>query len=229
MNYNKYFKIGTLCLVLVVPLLLYIFLVSNGENHYKVRYFHPKGLKEVSKDSKNLIDTVYHTIPDFEFIDQDNKKITKSDFKNCVYVVDFFFTRCGTICPKMTHQLTRVQEHFKSSKDFKMMSCTIDPEFDKTNILKSYAKSYNSDLNLWSFVTGEKYVIYDLAIAGFFINAAENIDSSEPFVHSDKLILVDADNHIRGYYDGTNPEDVDKLIVEIGILLYEKKFVDKNE
>lgn len=227
MNYNISFKVGTLCLVIVVPLLLYLFLVSNGKNHYKVKYFHPKGINQVINNGVKTIDTIFHTIPDFDLLNQDNIRVSKSSLNNTVYVFDFFFTRCGSICPKMTHQLTRVQEHFKLSKDFKIVSCSVDPEYDNTTVLKSYAKMFNSNLNVWSFVTGNKSVIYDLAISGFFLNAVENIDSDEPFVHSDKLILVDNNHHIRGYYDGTNPEDVDKLIVEIGILLYEKKLNEK--
>jgi protein SCO1/2 len=121
----------------------------------------------------------------------------------------------------MTSQLTRVQNTFADDNDFKILSFTVDPEHDSIDVLKSYALKYNAKASVWHFLTGEKQLIYRLAKDGFKINALEDPNGGIEFVHSDKLILVDKNRIIRGFYDGTDPKDVDRLITEIKVLQHE--------
>lgn len=155
---------------------------------------------------------VDHTINDFSFINQNGKSITLDNFKNKVFISDFFFTTCPTICPIMTKQLKRVQEELEG-EDFKIISHTVNPEYDTENVLLDYAKQQNADLSNWEFVTGDKQEIYKQA-AEYLIIAGEDTTQEIQFVHSEKLILVDKLGRIRGMYDGTETESVNQLIVD---------------
>lgn len=220
---KKGFKIGILLLLIAVPIFLVIILHVFGENKYSIPHFFPVSVKTKVVDGKSVSDTVFHTIPNFQLTDQDSTLFTQNQLKGKAYVADFFFTTCGTICPKMTHQLTRVQERYKDSKDFKIVSVTVDPETDTPSVLKQYAKEYKAIPGFWYFLTGDEDYIYRMAKVDFMLNAIENNTLEDDFVHSDKLVLVDKDRHIRGFYDGTNPAEVDRLMVEIDILLLENK------
>jgi len=149
--------------------------------------------------------------------------------KGYIYVADFFFTRCGSICPKMSTQLTRVQAEFEKDSGVKIISFTVDPKNDTVEVLKQYANDYNAIEGKWRFVTGSKDSIYALAQKGFFITAMEDKNHPIDFIHSDKLVLVDKKGWIRGYYNGTDIKEVDKLMTEIRVLqqIYADESVDK--
>jgi len=219
---NKFMKAGVLIILLALPVFLYIFLKVFGQNKYSLPVYYPQGVDSVKVEGKWKVDSVYHTITPFEFTDQDNKKVSNDLVKGKIYVADFFFTRCGSICPKMSSQLTRVQEAFKGEQDIKILSFSIDPEHDSVEVLKNYAAQYKARSGQWHFLTGDKHKIYDLGQKGFKIPVGKEEEEVTPdYFHSSRLMLVDKEGRIRGYYNGVSRDDVDKLILEIKVLIQE--------
>lgn len=198
--------------MLVVPVFLYFLFTSQATNYYDLPVFGPKSLSETG-------DTIFHKISNFSFEDANGQLITASEFEDAVYVADFFFTKCSGICPKMSTQLSRVQDYFKDNAEVKILSHSVDPDYDKGTVLSDYAALYGAIPGKWYFVTGDAQMIYKQARREYYISAGEE-DSDVGFVHSEKLVLVDKDKRIRGFYDGTDKEDVDRLIIEIQVLLH---------
>lgn len=214
-------KVGILIGILVIPALIFLFLKFFGQNYYDLPYLFPK-----IDDYGNAVvkdgDTVFHQIPRFELLDKDGKPFTTDKIKDKIYVADFFFTRCGTICPKLSKSLTRIQEAYQNNSDVLIVSHTVDPEHDRGEVLQKYAADYKAIDNKWFFVTGDKANIYKLIIEGYKLPVSDSSMLNKPedaFVHSEKMLLIDKNGFVRGIYDGTNKADVDRLITEIDILL----------
>jgi protein SCO1/2 len=167
-------------------------------------------------------DTLYHTLPAVELQAQDGKPFYTAAAKGKVQVADFFFASCGGICPRMSAQMTRVQDAFRGNPGLVISSYTVDPARDSAAALAAYAVRFNADTAQWKFVTGPKKAIYDLARYGYFLPVEPGNGDSEDFIHSDQFVLLDRDQHIRGYYNGTDSSAVDSLIVDIRTLLNEK-------
>jgi len=182
------------------------------------------GQKLVEKKTVNgqvEYDTVTATIPPFQFIDQDSKVVDSNTVKGKIYVVDFFFTHCPSICPKMKAEMHKVYEKYKDNKDFLILSHSIDPARDSVSVLKNYANKLNLNSDRWHFLTGNRDSIY--AIADHYLESAkEDKDAAGGFIHDGNFILVDRQRHIRGYYDGTTDIGADKLMADIESLLHEK-------
>ncbi|GAB3897962.1 SCO family protein [Spirosoma agri] len=225
-------KAGILLATLLIPALFYVFLRFGTENHYTLPRYLPKidsvkGEPLMGKvtlaDGQVITDTIYNRIPPFKLIDQDGKSIDQSVVKGKIYVADFFFTRCGTICPRVSSQLTRVQDIFRANPSIAFLSYTVDPEHDRPEQLKAYAQKYEAIPGKWYFLTGTKAEIYDLAMHGYYLPAVDkgvkDASPDETFIHSQKLVLVDKQGIVRGFYDGTDKEDVDRLVLEIRVLL----------
>lgn len=160
-------------------------------------------------------DTVYHKIANFKFVDQDSATITNETFHDKIYVADFFFTSCRTICPIMKTQMHRIYETFKNDPDVLILSHTIDPEYDTVALLHDFADRLDVKSDKWHFVTGVKDSIYDIAQKSYFATAMEDKSDPDGFIHSGAFLLIDKDRRIRGKYDGTKEEDVDRLIKDI--------------
>ncbi len=173
-------------------------------------------------DGKEIIDTVYFQIPDFSFINQDSQAVTPADFQNQIYVADFFFTSCPTICPIMKTQMLRLHQHFKNNTEVKILSHTIDPRHDTVALLKDYATRLQVDTKQWSFVTGDKDKIYEIAEKAYFVSAKEDANEAGGFIHSGAFVLIDKQRRIRGYYDGTKADKVDLLMKDMELLLKEE-------
>jgi len=167
-------------------------------------------------------DTVYPTIPAFNFINQDSIEVTEKTFDGKIYVADFIFLNCPTICPRMTNEMTKVYEAYKSNPNILFISHTIDPEHDSIPRLKSYAENIGADSKKWFFVTGDKDKIYSLAEESYFATAYSDSTSPGGYVHSGGLLLVDRNKHIRGVYDGTDPKETDRLKTDIKTLVNEQ-------
>lgn len=165
---------------------------------------------------------VYHTIPAVQLIAQDGKPFSTSRVKGKVAVADFFFASCEGICPKMTHQLARVQQAFKGDTNVVLVSFTVDPDRDTAAFLQQYAMRFSADTAQWKFITGPKKELYDLARYGYFLAVEPGNGDSEDFIHSPQLTLTDKHARVRGYYDGTDAAAVDSLIVDMKKLLLEK-------
>jgi len=168
-------------------------------------------------------DTIYHTIPDFSFVNQDSQVVTNETFQNKIYVADFFFISCPTICPKVSKSMLRIHDRFKDEERLSLLAHTIDTKHDTIPRLKKYAEGLGvAGTGKWHFVTGEKKEIYDIA-DDYFSIAIETPDIPESggFDHSGRIILVDENRHVRSFCDGTDPESVDRLIQDIELLLAE--------
>jgi protein SCO1/2 len=166
----------------------------------------------------NGTDSVYHTIADFSFVDQDRAVVTHETFREKIYVADFFFTSCRTICPIMKTQMLRVYEATADYPDVLILSHTIDPEFDTVELLHNFAERLGVKSDRWHFVTGEKETIYKLAQTSYFSAALEDKSEPDGFIHSGAFLLIDRQRRIRGKYDGTKEADVDRLIKDIARL-----------
>ena len=186
---------------------------------------HHKMLLPVIGDKKvagvNGTDTIYHTIQNFSFINQYHDTITEKTVSDKIYIADFFFATCQSICPKMSSQLVHVQNAFKADKDILILSHTVNPVHDSVAVLHGYAQSYGALKNKWHFLTGSKKMIYDMARYSYLINALEEDGSEEGFLHSELFVLVDKHKRIRGMYDGTDSLAVVKLISDIHLLKQE--------
>lgn len=212
------YKTGILTVLLIIPVFVFLFLKIFGKNFYHLPVYYPAD--SVFHEGKYKV-TQAHSIPAFTLTTSEGGILTRGDLQGKIFVADFFFTRCPGICLKMTNQLVRVQEEFSAKKEIKIVSFTVDPAYDTPEVLKAYAQRYNADPEIWQFLTGEKDYIYQLAMKGFFLSAMEDEENPLDFIHSEKLVLVDRRGWIRGYYDGTDQEDVDRLITEIKVLLNE--------
>lgn len=228
-------KTGILLIILIVPVLVYISLKIFGQNHFSLPRYIPaidsttgeikmtKRLKPRWNESE--LDTVFQTIPSFSLVDERGKAFTSKNLTGKIYVANFFFTRCGTICPKITSQVSRVTDAFVQDKDIHFISLSVDPKYDNPEKLTSYAKKFDADTARWTFLTGDKKIIYPLILKGFHVPLADASEydaaiknPDETFIHSERLILVDKSGIIRGFYDGTDKKEVDRLIVEIKVL-----------
>lgn len=167
-------------------------------------------------------DTVYHTIAPFAFVDQDSSWVTNSTFNDNIYVADFFFTTCRSICPLMKTQMLRVYKATAEMPDVKLLSHTIDPEYDTVALLHDYAERLDVESSRWHFVTGVKDSIYKIAQTSYFATAMEDKAEPDGFIHSGAFLLIDKKKRIRGKYDGTKEEDVNRLIADINKLRAEK-------
>ncbi len=174
----------------------------------------------VYKEVNGTIDTVYHTIPAFAFQDQEGATITQADVKGKIYVADFFFGTCPTICPKMAQQMLRVYDRFNTDEDFAILSHTIDPEHDTVEYLNGYAAKLGvNDNKTWHFLTGVKEEIYDLGTArGYMVQMREDETADGGYIHQGAFVLIDKEGRVRGFYDGTIPEKVDILMNDIEVL-----------
>lgn len=172
-------------------------------------------------------DTLYHTIAPFQFVNQDSVLVSNETFQGKIYIADFFFTSCRTICPIMKTQMLRVYDSLKNENDVLILSHTIDPEYDTVALLHDFAERLGVSSSKWHFVTGAQDSIYKIAQTSYFATAME--DNSEPdgFIHSGAFLLIDKQQRIRGNYDGTVEESVNQLIRDVRKL--QREYADKEK
>ncbi len=170
------------------------------------------------KKPGNIGDTTYHTIQAFSLTNQFGEKVDNNTVKNKIYVADFFFATCQSICPVMSKNLTDVQKAFEKDDSLLILSHSVNPMHDTVAVLKDYSDSYGAIKNKWHFLTGNKKQIYELAKSSYLVNALEDDGTPEGFLHSELLLLIDTKGRIRGMYDGTDKAQVNKLIEDIRIL-----------
>lgn len=173
-------------------------------------------------DGKMVVDTVYHRIAAFEFRNQEGKLISNRDVEGKVYVADFFFTSCPTICPIMKTQMLRVYEAFKGQTDFRILSHTIDPDHDTVELLGDYATRLGvPNAQTWNFLTGDQERIFEIGQTSYLTTAMEDKNELGGYLHSGAFVLIDRNGRIRGVYDGTKEDQVDRLMRDIPKLLQE--------
>jgi protein SCO1/2 len=170
-------------------------------------------------------DTSYFTVPPFRFTDMNGRPFTEKDVAGKVLIVDFFFTHCTSICPKMGIQMQQLQlqmAHDSRYKDVLFLSHTVDPEHDTPEVLRAYAARLEADTSRWKFLTGNAPDIYRQGNLGYLLSAGADSSAAEQFVHSPQFVLVDKRRHIRGMYDGTSTEAMRNLMADLQLLLHEE-------
>ena len=201
--------------------LVVLFSSCNSDSDRKLPILGERYPVEKEVDGRMITDTVYRTIPPFKFINQDSAFITEKDFDGKIYVADFFFTSCTSICPVMHRNMLDVYEKFKDNPNVKLLSHSIDFKYDTPARLKSYAEKLGISGNSWQFVRGTKEEIYGLAEKSYLVAVSEDSAAADGFIHQGWFILVDKQKRLRGAYDGTKPEAVKQLISDMQILLKE--------
>ncbi len=160
----------------------------------------------------------FHKVKDFELVNQNGDTITQKDFDNYIYVTDFFFTTCQTICPVMTDNMKVLQEEFLNDDEIKLLSHTVTPEIDTVEKLRAHADEMELVDGKWHMVTGDKKLIYDLARKEYLASKSSGDGGPYDLVHTENFVLVDKEKRIRGFYDGTNDDEIKKLIKDVAIL-----------
>lgn len=178
-------------------------------------------------DGKTVIDTVYQTISAFSYLNQDSLPVTDQDFNGKIYVADFFFTSCNTICPVMHRNLLDVYKKFKGNPKVKLLSHSIDVKYDLPSRLKTYASKLGVEGNQWEFVHGSRDSIFNIAAKNYLVSAFEDSSDPQGLVHQGWFILIDTKKQLRGAYDGTKAEQVKQLMEDMDKLLMEQADEEK--
>lgn len=202
-------------------LLCFVFLglsSCNTKEKKVLPIYNPADFKSELVDKNLREKTIYHTVSDFSLINQNGEVITQDHYKGKIYVADFFFTRCGTICPIMTDNMVKIQEEFIDNDDIMFLSLSVTPEIDSISVLKEYATSKGVIEAKWNVTTGNKKHIYNLARQSYFAVVEKGDGDLQDFIHTPNFILIDKEKQIRGIYDGTNDEDIKRIIEDIHIL-----------
>ena len=209
-------KWALLVTILILPILFHSCLMTASNNFMPLATIGPEG----------------HQIPDFHFTNQHNEIISKEDYIGNIYVANFFFTTCPTICPIMTNKMKYVQDKLSVYPNVKFLSHSVNPIYDTPEILLEYANNMQIDLLNWDFVTGDKQQIYNIA-SSYFVNVSEDELAPGGFLHSEYFVLIDKEGKVRsgidingnpyGAYDGTNDIDVKTLVKDIKVLMAEYK------
>jgi protein SCO1/2 len=180
-------------------------------------------IKNVTYEGGIKADTIYHTIRDFSFTNQDGNEVSHDTFKDKIYIADFFFTTCPTICPIMKTQMLRVYEKYQGNSDVLILSHSIDTKHDSVAVLHEFAGRLGVTSDTWHFVTGEQDDIEDIGQNSYMVTVREDVDEVGGYLHSGAFLLIDKERRVRGIYDGTKEEKVDILLKDIDRLLKEYK------
>jgi protein SCO1/2 len=209
---RKFSPIVLVFIILTVPALIVI-LIHRGKNHYiDLPYYG-------NKIAKSKGDTLYHSVPPFSFINQDSANFNSSSLKGKIYVAQFFFTSCQSICPIMTTKVKTVFDHYKIKKDFNVVSFSIDPAIDRPSILLDYRKKFKILEENWIHLTGNRDSIYALMnTKGYLLLQPNYSPDPAESTHTEFIDLVDRQGHIRGMYDATSEKEMDRLMDEIRLL-----------
>lgn len=200
-------------------LIVFFLVLATAFVTYSLKYLkEPDTLPVISSNTG-------HRVQDFSFVNQEGDTITQADMKGKIYVVEYFFTTCKGICPKMNENMSTVYQAFRGNEDVKILSHTVDPKKDTVEAMKAYSLRFEADPDQWMFLTGDKQELYDVARYSYLISASDDtatVDIESDFIHTDRFVLVDRDGYIRGkFYIGTDPAEVQQLIGDIKQLLKE--------
>ena len=216
----KFFKksIPTLLVMAVFSVIMIYAIYSLLTPEKRLPVFNPSDVNPKLVDESIVHVRRNHKVADFKLINQNGDTITQADYENKIYVADFFFTRCMTICPVMTNNIGKLQEVFLNDDDVKFLSHSVTPVIDSVSVLKEYAIEKGVVDKKWNITTGPKAHIYELARKSYFAVLDEGDGGLQDFIHTENFVLVDKKRQIRGFYDGTDNEDIQRLIDDIKIL-----------
>ena len=209
-KYRKFF--GVLLVFSSIVISLFYFALKPTKT---LRIFNPSDVNPELVDTTVQYIANKHHITDFSFTNQNGKTITQKDYEGKIYVADFFFTTCKSICPKMTTNLVDVQKAFLDNPKVKLLSFSVMPDVDNVSVLKEYAKINGVVDSKWNLVTGDKKAIYTMARKSYLAVKQGKPDEQYDMVHTENFVLIDSKKRVRGFYDGTNKEEIQKLIEDI--------------
>jgi len=214
--FSKFKYLGLTLLVLSVVI---VYLFYNAlKPPKKLPVYQPSMVNPELVDSAIQFKRKYHTIADFELTNQNGKTITQVDYKDKIYIADFFFTTCLTICPIMTKNMADIQERIAADDDVLLLSHSVTPKIDSVARLKKYAREKGVNDLKWNLVTGDKKQIYDLARKSYMVVKTTGDGGPFDMIHTENFVLIDKKRQVRGYYDGTNSEDINKLFEDLAVL-----------
>lgn len=208
----------------VLPVLSYLVVSYYSKDAVTMprRYFFDT-VVTVLRNGKKVNDTVWHKVKPFTLTNQLGKEVSLGDWGNKIIIADFFFTSCPSICPTLTRNMKKLQDAFaKTDTIVRFVSFTVDPERDSATRLKAYADKYNVNHDTWWFLTGEKQEVYDIALKEFKASVAQEEGVDTNFIHTDKFFVLDKDRVVRGWYNGLDSANLDKLMRDVVFLMMEK-------
>lgn len=215
--FSKYKRLGLVLLVLSAIIVTLFYNALKPEPSLPV--YQPADFNPELVDSTVQHVRKYHTIRDFSLTNQNGEQVSQDNFRDKVYIADFFFTTCPSICPIMTKNMADLQEELSDETDVRLLSHSVTPEIDSVARLKEYAVENGVDDRKWDLVTGDKKEIYDLARKYYLVAKTDGDGGPYDMIHTENFVLVDKEKRIRGTYDGTNKEDMEKLLEDVRILL----------
>ena len=207
-----------LFIVTVLSIIILALFYSALKPKKTLPIYNPSMVNPELVDSTVQYISKYHSIANFSFTNQNGKTITQKDYEGKIYVADFFFTTCGSICPKMTTNLVEVQKAFINNPKVMLLSHTVFPEIDSVSVLKKYAIKNGVINSKWNLVTGDKKQIYAMARKSYLAVKLGKPEELYDMVHTENFVLVDSKRRVRGFYDGTKKEDIERLIEDINFL-----------
>jgi protein SCO1/2 len=221
-------------LAIMVPVISYL-IVKRASDHtigMPGRYYYDS-VVSVIRDGKTIDDTIWHSVEDFKFQNQLGRTVSLADLPGKVIVADFFFTRCPSICPKLTVNIRKLQDALSTKDEFKQLnpafiqflSFSVDPERDSVSVLKAYGNKFGINPDLWWLLTGPKKQIYDFSMNELKLGLADGEGVDSNFIHTQKLVLLDKEHVVRGYYNGLDSVDMSKMANDMVFIMLEK---DKN-
>ncbi|MCY2686640.1 SCO family protein [Salinimicrobium sp. TH3] len=219
--FAKYKFFGIFLFVLSAIIITIIYNILKPEERLPV--FQPNMVNSELVDSTMQEVRKYHTIKDFKLYNQNGDTITQNFYKDKIYVADFFFTTCQTICPIMTDHMLQIQEKLKNDKDILLLSHTVIPNHDSVPVLRKYADEKGVNDEKWNLVTGDKKEIYELARKSYLAAKSDGDGGTFDMIHTENFVLVDREKRIRGFYDGTDPKAIEELMHDIEILKKEDR------
>ncbi|GFZ83088.1 SCO family protein [Aquaticitalea lipolytica] len=214
--FKEYKFFGIALLILSVIIISVFYSILNVEKPLPV--YQPSKVNFEMVDSTIQHVSKYHKIANFSLINQNGKTITQNDYKDKIYVADFFFTTCQTICPIMTDHMVKIQKEILNDKEVMLLSHSVTPKIDSVAQLKRYAIEKGVNDTKWNLVTGDKKQIYELARKSYLAVKTDGNGDEYDMIHTENFMLIDKKRQIRGYYDGTKPEDIERLLNDIKIL-----------
>ncbi|HEV3223964.1 MAG TPA: SCO family protein [Puia sp.] len=221
-------------LAIMVPVISYMIVKRASDRSIGMpgRYYYDS-VVSVIRDGKAIDDTLWHSVQDFKFQNQLGRTVSLSDLPGKVIVADFFFTRCPSICPKLTANIRKLQDALSSKDQFKQLnpafiqflSFSVDPERDSVSVLKAYGNKFGINPDIWWLLTGPKKEIYDFSINELKLSLADGEGVDSNFIHTQKIVLLDKEHVVRGYYNGLDSVDMNKMANDMVFIMLEK---DKN-
>lgn len=217
--FSKYKFFAMVMLVLSAIIITAIYSILSPTP--KLPVYQPNMVNAELVDSTKQYIKKYHSIADFSLVNQNGDTISQKHYENKIYIADFFFTTCPTICPIMTDNMVKLQDILKDQSDVMLLSHSVTPEIDSVSVLKAYAEKKGVNDAKWNMLTGDKKQIYDLARKSYLVAKDEPYGGEYDMIHTENFVLVDTKRRIRGFYDGTNWEEIELLLKHLEILKME--------